>query len=379
MRVWIASRFTVRVAAIPLTVAACHPAPELPRAALADPVPVSVGDNPMDLAAGDLDGDGQLDLVSLDAGDHAISIRLRRGADWQRGASLPAEASTHMIALADVDGDRDLDLVATAHDTGVVQLWHNDGRAGFTVASGSPFLAVDAARPHNHGLATGDLDGDGDTDVVVGDQQARLVVALLADGHGGLVRSPQIALPGEPYPLVLADMNRDGKLDVVAPLVSAAAIAVLLGDGRGGFARAPDFPHRVSLARPYGIAAGDLDRDGAPDLFVAHDDTDRVSVLLGDGAGGLRDAPGSPVPFGKRIWRPALADLDRDGALDAIGAGSGSLLIASGDGRGGVGTPSAAQLGEGWTVAIADLDGDGRLDVAAPSGVTDALMIWFAR
>jgi hypothetical protein len=83
-------------------------------------------------------------------------------------------------------------------------------------------------------------------------------------------------------------------------VLSGPSIAVLLGDGKGGFTPAPGSPHQVSLARPYGIASGDLDRDGTTDLVVAHDDTDRVSVLLGDGAGGLRSAPGSPVSFGSR-------------------------------------------------------------------------------
>jgi hypothetical protein len=368
---------TVLVAA--LAWAACHPAPELPRAPLADPVKVAVGDKPVDLAAGDLDGDGRVDLVSLDAGDHTVSVRLRRDAGWTPGATISVADSAHMVALADVDADRDLDLVVTAHDSGAVQLWHNDGRAGFAAAPGSPFAAVDAARPHNHGLAVGDLDADGDTDVVVADQKARIAVALLADGRGGLVRGAPIELPGEPYPLILVDLDGDRRLDLVVPVLTAAAIAVLRGDGRGGFTPAPGSPHRVSLARPYGVAAGDLDRDGAADLVVAHDDTDRVSVLLGDGRGGLRSAPDSPVALGLRIWRPAVADVDRDGALDAIGAAGGTLLVAAGDGHGRLRTPTAATLGDGWTVVATDLDGDGLVDLAAPAGAADALWLWLAR
>ena len=357
--------------------ASCVRAPE-PKAALGEAT-IPVGAMPVDVAAGDLDGDGKLDLVSADARGRTISIRLQRAGDWVPGAGAPLTLplEPHIVALGDLDRDGDLDLFATAHDSDGVFAWLGDGSGRFAPAPGSPMAAFGSARPHNHGLAVGDLDGDGDADVVVADQDARAAGVLLAVDGGRLVPSQAspVALGAEPYPPALGDMNRDGKLDLVVPLVGGQAVAVLLGDGGGGFAPAPGSPLRTVRPRPYAVMLGDVDRDGALDVVAAHDDTDDVSVLLGDGSGRLHAAPGSPVSLGLRVSRGALADVDGDGDLDLVAAGSGSLVIAHGDGRGGL-APSRRASFSGWRAIVRDLDGDGKPEIVAPDPDASVLRVW---
>jgi hypothetical protein len=293
-------------------------------------------------------------------------------------SDLVLEEQPHLVALADIDGDRDLDLIASSHDSAAIWIWRGSGNGHFAQGAKVPAMLT-TKRPHNHGLVVGDLDRDGDADVIVADQTARAIAVLLADGKGGFAAPVRIELAGQPYPPALGDVDGDGRLDLVVPLLDRQAIAILLGDGRGGFRNAAGSPVPTVHPRPYGIAIGDLDRDGTADVIVSQDDTDEISILLGDGRGGMRAAPSSPINAGRRIGsRLAAVDVDHDGALDLVGAGSGSLVVMRGDGHGGFAQPEVEACG-GWSAVATDVDGNGTIDVIAPEPSAGVVRIWRGR
>lgn len=122
-----------------------------------------------------------------------------------------------------------------------------------------------------------------------------------------------------PGSLVLADLNRDGHLDIIVANERSNSLTVLLGDGIGRFTEAPGSPVPAGQM-PNDITVTDFDGTGRPDLAIANHETDYLTVLLGDGRGGFRPAPGSPVRVRVRPHPHgvAAADVNGDGHPDIV-------------------------------------------------------------
>src|SRR4051794_14392266 len=226
-----------------------------------------------------------------------------------------------------------------------------------------------------------DLNGDGKPDLVVANEQSGSVTVLLGDGRGGFTAAPgsPFAAGQQPNDVAIGDFNRDGKPDLAFANHGQQHLTVLLGDGRGRFTSAPGSPFAVAV-RPHthGVAAGDLNGDGNPDLLTDSWGDDQLAVLLGDGKGGFK--PGPFLTVGKHPYqRVRIADVDRDGRDDVIATNleGDDVTILLGDGKGGF-KPSAGSpfpCGDSpFFAAVGDLDGDGKPDLAvvnAPSSTTD--------
>jgi hypothetical protein len=345
--------------------------------------PIAVGASPGDVALADFDGDGRLDVaVAARAG---VTVLLGDGHGGLRaalGSPLESSGPPHLLATGDLDRDGRTDLIATSHDTHAVTAWRSAGGGRFTAAPWSPVSALAGGRAHNHGLAVADLDGDGWLDVTTADDEAHVLAVLLGSAGGLKPRpGPGFKVGNSPYPHALGDLDGDGRHDAVVPNTGSNDVTVLLGDGRGGFGPAPRSPVPVT-ARPYYVALADLDGNGTRDAVVTHDDTSIVSVLLGDGHGRLTAAPGRRLDAGRRAWKAAVTDLDRNGRPDLVLGAGGKVVLLAGDGRGAF-TPFPASplaVGRGaWSVALGDLDDDGWTDLVTADLEDGTLTVLLAR
>ena len=159
---------------------------------------------------------------------------------------------------------------------------------GFAAAAGSPFAV--GANPQS--VAVADFNGDGNVDLVTANFGDGTVTVLLGNGSGSF--TPAAGSPygvgTNPQSVAVGDFNGDGNPDIVTANNGANTLTVLLGDGTGGFAAAPGSPLPVGLF-PQSVAVGDFNNDGNPDLVEANSGNNTVRVLLGNGMGGSR-APG---------------------------------------------------------------------------------------
>jgi hypothetical protein len=269
------------------------------------------------VALGDVDGDGWCDLFFCGL-DNANALYRNRG-DW-RFEDVTASAGVGCAgvfsmgaALADMDGDRDLDLLVTVLGGGV-RLFLNDGRGRFTEVRESGLVAKGGAKT----LALADVDGEGDVDLYVANNRTTTVRDTglkLFNVAGRRVVRPEERdqieiLPdgrfleyGEPDVLYL---NEGGGRFVVVPWTG------------GGFLDEAGRP-LAAPPRDWGLAAmfRDLNRDGAPDLYVCNDFFTPDRLWLNDGRGGFRLAPeGMLRTISLASMAVDFADLNRDGLDD---------------------------------------------------------------
>jgi hypothetical protein len=290
------------------------------------------------------------------------------------------------MVVGDFNRDRKLDWAGAHHDhyDVIVMLGHGDGN--FSAADGSPFTArARGKKPHTHGLAAGDMNGDEIDDLVTANNEDDDVSVLLGDGAGRFAPAHGSPFPvgRSPYPIAVADVNRDGKLDVVAPnsAPGARTITVLLGDGRGALRAAPGSPFRTA-GNVYFVAVGDIDGDSRPDLVATHNGDSRATILVQRRAGAFEPAGASSFELGERAWGVVAVDLNRDGAIDLAAARGNAVAVFIGDGLGGFRPASSSPFTTGrgtWRLGVADFNGDGKLDIAAGNVETDDIAVLLAQ
>lgn len=343
--------------------------------------PLGIGDRPNDIAVADLNKDGRLDVATCNEGDTLTVLLGNERGGFTPATGSPIKAAAHLIAVGDLNNDRNPDLALTHHDSFGVEILLGAGDGRFAPAPGSPFAAHQGVKAHNHGLALSDLNSDGNLDVTTSNQDDNSVSVLLGDGRGSFkpAAASPFAVGRAPYPHATGDVNGDGNLDIVTPNVGSNNVSVLLGDGRGGFRAAADSPYAVA-SRPYYIAIGDVSGDGNPDLITTHDDINLISTLLGDGRGGFAAAPASPFDLGRRAYKLITADVTGDARPEVVigTEASDSVVILSGNGRGGY-TPAAGspyRAGRNPRVASGDVNGDGKRDIiTANNGSNDITVL----
>jgi len=310
------------------------------------------------IAAADVDGDGDLDVLLGNYGSPSLVLLNAGDGTFPTSIELPGgSASTNSIAAADMDGDGDLDVLLGNYGSPSLVLL-NAGDGTFLTSIELPGGSSDTSS-----IAAADVDGDGDLDVLLGNYGSPSLVLLNA-GDGTLLMS--IELPGgsaSTNSIAAADVDGDGDLDVLLG-INASPSLVLLNVGDGTFLTSIELPGGSSDTSS--IAAADVDGDGDLDVLVGNNDRPSV-VLLNAGDGTF---PTSITLPGRSFGTSSIAaaDVDGDGDLDVLLGkylgGSSLVLLNAGDGT----FPTSIELpgssaGGTKSIAAADADGDGDLDV----------------
>jgi hypothetical protein len=351
--------------------------------------PKSGSPNAMAATAADLDGDGDNDIaIAIELGTNRVLLNDGTGRFSETALSGPS-GDHEDVAIADFDGDGDLDLVFIGEDDQVLGYHRNDGSAGFTdVSDRLPNRAT------SNTVVAVDADGDGDADLVTANAGPDFV--WINDGTGGFTDESAARLPQHgdiSQDIAAGDVDGDGDADLV--FGNEEQNRLYLNDGAGRFIDAP-LPWRATPEETRDADLADVDGDGDLDLYFANvrifnadrDQQDRL--LLNDGLGRFTDVTATHLsPDDELTTAVAFIDYDRDGDLDLIRGRMGDLaasrsnfvlLAFANDGAGhfsaapGVVPPVAGA--NAFDIELADFNGDGRTDLfVASRGGPDRLLI----
>ena len=261
------------------------------------------------------------------------------------------------VAALDAGSAPDLIIANAGSNTVSVLLGNGDGtfKAQKAYAAGASPGAISVA----------DLNDDGKKDLAVINAVGGFSV-LLGNGDGSFKAPAAYATSIQSSALAIADMNGDGELDVVTANAATSSVSLLLGSG-GGALQAPSLQApslQAAGSRPFSIAVADFNRDGAMDIVTANSSSQDVSILLGHGDGTFADQ--KTYAAGSNPVSVAIADFNRDGVLDLVTANKGddgvSVILGNGDGtfQAQIHTSVGSDL---ISVSATDINGDGFADV----------------
>ena len=345
----------------------------------ADPFTFSTPMVPRSVAVADFDGNGELDLVVSNAipsggdslPDNGVSLEFGAGNGvFRSGPTLAAGTSPLQVAAADLNGDQQLDVVVANGLAG----------KGATVLLGNGHGTFQTARHFDTdgpspALAVGDLDGDGSPDLAVANTGTNSIAILIGTGTGDFdaARNVNLSAGVGPSLLSLADLNGDGALDLVSAPSDASRIDLSFGTGDGSFSGLQKLTI-AAYGRPFSLTVADLNGDTKPDLLYA--DLDKIGFLLGNGDGTF--AADQTLERVTGTFYITTADVNGDGAIDLINTryNFNDACVWLGDGRGAFAEPHCFGVSAGPNmVAIADLNRDGRADLITPNARADTVSV----
>ncbi len=335
-----------------------------------DPVIVETNINEVIYVEGaDISDDGVDDAVA--AGPNVLLFVSNRDGTFADAQELTSDGVGYGMTLArDVDGDDDLDVIASSSAKGIIVI-KNNGDGTFAEEESVTEL------PGIIRLSAADMDGDGDTDVVSGSYSDKRLAWHENRGDGTFEPAAIINEGVEGlFSVKTADLNGDGRPEIVTAEFGEDNAVGLYLNTETGFERSTI---SNNLNAPLAVEVADIDGDGDDDVVAAAYYGDDIVWYENDGDANFeKNEVGEVSDEVIGTFRVQAADWDNDDDLDLISVSSNDDKVAFHENLGGGNFAEQAVIFDNWSSPTAgtpaDIDGDGDQDLLVASYADDTLL-----
>ncbi|MCM8881758.1 MAG: tandem-95 repeat protein [Candidatus Thiodiazotropha sp.] len=330
----------------------------------------TTADRATSVTTADVDGDGDVDVLSASAADDTIAWYENDGAGNFSTANIITTTANGAVdvTVADMDGDGDLDVLSASFSDDTIAWYENDGSENFTAHT------ITTAANGAETVTFADMDGDGDLDVLSASYNDDTIAWYENDGSENFTPHDITTAAIGARDVTVADMDGDGDLDVLTASYDDDTIAWYENDGSENFTA-----HNISTAMDgaYSVTTADMDGDGDLDVLSASAADDTIAWHENDGSENF--TAHDITTTADSAFSVTTADVDGDGDLDVLSASAYDDTIAwyENDGSENFTTHTITTGADFATrVTTADVDGDGDLDVLSASDNDDTIA-WY--
>lgn len=294
----------------------------------------------------------------------------------------PTSTRPQFILHGDFDGDGKPDLVIANSNSNTISIFKNAGSTG--IISFLPKINY-ATGNYPISIAIGDLDRDGKLDIAVVNSNSNTISVFRNISTAGTIAFAakiDYATGTDPYGLAIGDLDRDGKPDIAVANYSSNTVSIFRNTGSAGsisFAAKVDY---ITGDGPNGVCIGDIDGDGKTDMAIPNNNVNTVSILRNASTSGAFSFA-AKIDFitGAYPWSAQLGDLNGDGKLDLVVANGNVATVSVFRNLSSVGNISLASkvdYGIGsptYFAAVDDLNGDGKPDIVAANSLSSSVSV----